>query len=89
MKNTTHRVVILKDVNSDLISQAIIFLKSSEDIYDSTALYEAEKIVEKFMENGYLPEQKKRLNKNWIYTLAAFTIALVAMGCVFLLKTKM
>lgn len=54
MKNATHRVVILKNCNSDLISQAIFFLKDSGAQPESRILAEAEKIVEKYMNNGTL-----------------------------------
>lgn len=49
MKNTTHRVVILKNVNSNLISQAILILKDSASEGDSGLMLEAERIVEKYM----------------------------------------
>lgn len=49
MKDTTRRVVILKNVNSDLIEQAILILKNSAPDEESSLLLEAEKIVEKYM----------------------------------------
>lgn len=49
MKNTTHRVVILKNINSDIISQAILILKNAECVSESAVLAEAEMIVEKYM----------------------------------------
>lgn len=49
MKNTTHRVVILKNINSDMISQAILFLKDSAMENDTSLMLEAERIVEKYM----------------------------------------
>ena len=52
MKNATHRVVILKNCNSDLISQAIFFLKDTDPQSESKILAEAEKIVEKYMNNS-------------------------------------
>ena len=50
MKNATHRVIILKNCNSALISQAIFFLKDSGDESESKILSEAEKIVQKYMQ---------------------------------------
>ncbi len=51
MKNTTRRVLILKNVNSELIEQAILILKDSAPDGDSKIIREAEKIVEKYMDN--------------------------------------
>jgi len=52
MKNTTHRVVILKNVNSDIISQAILILKNSDGVCESSVLEEAERVVEKYMNDN-------------------------------------
>lgn len=49
MKNTIHRVVILKNVNSDMISQAILILKDSVRENETNLMEEAERIVEKYM----------------------------------------
>ena len=60
MKNTTHRVVILKNVNSDLISQAILILKDSAIESDSNLMAEAERIVERYMNTrAVLPTKNK------------------------------
>ena len=66
MKDTTRRVVILKNVNSDLIEQAILILKNSAPDEESSLLSEAEKIVEKYMGkkrawNGKEATKKKAL----------------------------
>lgn len=52
MKNTTHRVVILNNVNSALISQAILILKDGAADCETNVLEEAERIVEKYMRNN-------------------------------------
>lgn len=49
MKNTTHRVVILSNVNSALISQAILILKDGASACDGGVMEEAERIVERYM----------------------------------------
>ena len=60
MKSTTHRVVILNNVKSEIISQAILVLKSSDGLSESAVLAEAERVVEKYMQNGgYSTEEKK------------------------------
>ena len=58
MKNTTHRVVILKNINSDLISQAILILKNPDAVSESAVLAEAERVVEKYMNSGVIREEK-------------------------------
>jgi len=58
MKNTTHRVVILKNINSDLISQAILILKNPDAVSESAVLAEAERVVEKYMNSGAIREEK-------------------------------
>ena len=60
MKNTTHRVVILKNVNSNLISQAILIIKGSAIESESVLLQEAERIVEKYMRDNPVPLSVKR-----------------------------
>ena len=54
MKNTTRRVFILKNVNSEIIEQAFLILRDSAPDGDSKVIHEAEKIVEKYMNNGTL-----------------------------------
>ncbi len=61
MKNTTRRVLILKNVNSELIEQAILILKDSASDGDSAVIREAEKVVEKYMDkkSQKVREEKK------------------------------
>ena len=60
MKNTTHRVVILNNVNSEIISQAILILRNPDCICDSAVLAEAERVVEKYMNSGLYAEEEKK-----------------------------
>lgn len=60
MKNTTHRVVILKNVNSDIISQAILILKNSDGFSESSVLAEAERVVEKYMNDSTAFSEKNK-----------------------------
>ncbi len=62
MKNTTRRVFILKNVNSEIIEQAFLILRDSASDGDSKVIREAEKIVEKYM--GKKTEKKKEEKKN-------------------------
>lgn len=76
MKNTTHRVVILKNVNSELISQAILILKDSVRENDSKLMAEAESIVEKYMTCRSVPVQK---NKRKL-TVGILSVCIAAVG---------
>lgn len=81
MKNTTHRVVILKNINSDMISQAILILKDSANSEDSSILQEAERIVEKYMRKNsvFTPEKKSSpIAKLIVAGIALFTLCLAA-----------
>ena len=62
MKNTTHRVVILKNVNSNLISQAILIVKDSARESESALLQEAERIVERYMHENTVSAPIKSKN---------------------------
>lgn len=75
MKNTTRKVVILKNVNSEIIEQAILILKDSAPDGDSRVIREAEKIVEKYMDKK---PQKIREEKRPKITL------IVSLGVTFL-----
>lgn len=59
MKNTTHRVVILKNINSDIISQAILILKNTDAVSESAVLAEAERVVEKYMQQPDAVHEEK------------------------------
>lgn len=84
MKSTTHRVVILNNVESDIISQAILILKNSEEVSDSSVIAEAEKIVEKYMNKKHTVKKK---SFSLIYTLALLSFGLICSAVtVFLLR---
>ena len=80
MKNTTHRVVILKNMNSGLISQAILILKDTASENNSALMTEAEKIVEKYMNESAIskPCQSGRKASKIAALCAAFLAACVA-----------
>ena len=87
MKNATHRVIILKNCNSDIISQAIFFLKEDSTASQPKILAEAEKIVEKYMgERSSIPSQTSANTPiNWKKTLNICGICAVSL-CVFILS---
>ncbi len=78
MKNTTHRVVILKNVNSDMISQAILILKDSVIESDTNLMLEAERIVEKYMSRkpDLTEIQKSAKLRTWILSAGVALIGL-------------
>lgn len=80
MKNTTHRVVILKNVNSTLIAQAILILKDGAEENETGVMLEAERIVEKYMERKpSIPLSAKKKLSKWVMPLiAAAAITLCA-----------
>ena len=91
MKNATHRVVILKNINSENITQAIIFLKDSCAAPESKILAEAEKIVEKYMKSVQITQpipcaQKKNSASNIIKIIFAgvFSLALIGITVILL-----
>lgn len=77
MKNTTHRVVILNNVNSELISQAILILKNSDKACESAVLEEAERVVEQYMNGGAVvcPKEKGGRIFAILFSLSAALIA--------------
>lgn len=83
MKNTTHRVVILNNVKSEIISQAILILKNSDDVCESSVLEEAERVVEKYM-NDSLPDTEKSDGKFMVSFLGTALIIFLGI-CVFAL----
>ncbi len=74
MKNTTRKVLILKDVNSEIIEQAFLILRDSAPDGDSKVIREAEKIVEKYM--GKKTDKKREEKKD----KAAATVWLCALS---------
>ncbi len=72
--DTTKRVIILKKLNSPLISQAIFILKN-DTVNEFSAVSEAERIVEEFMHSQSVRHGRSLL-PFIITALAAIGIAL-------------
>lgn len=81
MKNTTHRVVILNNVKSDIISQAILILKNPDAACESAILEEAERVVDKYMQNR-LPEPEKNDGKFMVSFIGTAVILFLGL-CIF------
>lgn len=82
MKNTTHRVVILKNINSATISQAILILKDSANENETALIAEAERIVEKYMNGGSAipPNNRKKTAAVMSAGIILITLALFIAG---------
>lgn len=81
MKNTTHRVVILNNMDSEIISQAILILKNPDEVCDSAVLAEAERVVEKYMQN--LPPTEKKNNGRFMVSFLSMAVIIFAGLCLF------
>ena len=78
MKNTTRKVLILKNVNSEIIEQAILILKDSAPEGDSRVIREAEKIVEKYMDKRTQKVREEKRPK--IAILLALGVAVISLS---------
>lgn len=84
VKNTTRKVLILKNVNSELIEQAILILKDSAPDGDSKVIQEAEKIVEKYMDKKvHNIREEKKPKTALLLSLGAAFISLSLLAIVF------
>ncbi len=63
MKNTTHKVVILENLSSPYIQQAIIVLKKYSPEQEEKILYDAERIVSEYMKNSRHCENDTKIYK--------------------------
>lgn len=82
MKNKEKKVIILDNIASPFISQAIIILKDGAEYEENNIIKEAEKIV-----SGYFPKKTKKLPKksNTLLWGVAISIFIIAISIVLLL----
>ncbi|MBE7015328.1 MAG: hypothetical protein E7417_00675 [Ruminococcaceae bacterium] len=80
MKNATHRVVILKNLNSDIVSQAIFFLKEENAASESKIVAEAEKIVAKYMASSSAATITPQSNRHRDNIIKLICVALFSIG---------
>jgi hypothetical protein len=85
MKNNTRKIVVLDNINSRRIEQAIFILRDSESICESDAVSEAHRIINTYLESSVPPSlrAKQRANRKaklfvamTLYTLS--TVSLTA-----------
>lgn len=90
MKNNTKKIVVLDRLNSARIEQAIFILRDANDITESDAVSEAERIVKNFLTSGhdaFSPEvKKKKLDPRFLFAMFAYTLATVLATMLFISK---
>lgn len=85
MKNTTKKVVILDNITSPYIQQAIIVLKDYVSVSETKIISDAEKIVNEYLEKNWLIsdntkqylKSKKKKNKNKALLFISFSALLI------------
>lgn len=88
MVDNTRKIVVLKDIDSPCIEQAIFILRESSSPEKNDAVAEAQKIVDRYLENLYEPafKKKKRNFKNKFLFSAAFCFAAIVTFGAYLLS---
>ncbi len=84
MKNNTRKIVVLNNIDSPRIEQAIFILKDEASCPDeSAAVAEAQRIVDTYVKNLYSPilkKQKKKPQLRLIFTAALYICSMVVLG---------
>ncbi len=78
MKNLKRKVMILNNLTSPYISEAIIILKDYDPKFDTKAILDAERIVNEYLhkENGRRDESARPWKKTLKYALLLLAMAL-------------
>ena len=83
MLNNTRKIVVLNNLKSQRIEQAIFILRDENDYSEADAVIEAEKIVDSYLENMRRPlleKNTKKDNKNkLLFYLGSAAILVTAM----------
>lgn len=84
MNNNTRKIVVLNDIKSPRIEQAIFILRDEEVFSESDAVSEAERIVSLYLDNLQKPlfRQKKDKSVRISRLLCAFCVAACVMAAV-------
>ncbi len=90
MNNNTRKIVVLNNIKSPKIEQAIFILRDDTDCTESDAVSEAEKIVSLYLENMKKPlieAQKQKGNKFQIILsgLMCAIFSFLVTACIFTL----
>ena len=76
MQNNTKKIVVLDRLDSAHIEQAIFILRDANDITESDAVSEAERIVNNYLESLSEPiavNKKKKFQPKHFFALLAYT----------------
>lgn len=82
MNNNTRKIVVLNNLNSPGIEQAIFILRDETDIQESDALREAQRIVDMYVKSLDSPiavHKKKKPRTGFLIGMAIYTMITVAM----------
>lgn len=92
MKNNTRKIVVLNNIDSPRIEQAIFILKEEASCPDeSAAVAEAQRIVDTYVKNLYAPVLKKHKKKpqlKLVVTAALYVCSMVVLGAYLLALIK-
>ena len=80
MLNNTRKIVVLNNLKSQRIEQAIFILRDEKSFSEADAVIEAEKIVDSYLENMRRPllEKPKKDNKNKLLLFLGSAAVLVS-----------
>ena len=81
MNNNTRKIVVLNNLNSPRIEQAIFILREEADISECDAVAEAQKIVNDYLNSLSAPLKKprKKIAPTFFLGMAIYTFAAVAL----------
>jgi len=81
MKNNTRKIVVLDNINSSRIEQAIFILRDTSQICESDAVTEAQRIVNTYLNSLSQPllqtKKKKRLSARFFIAMTLYTFSTI------------
>lgn len=93
MKNSTRKVVILENITSPYIQQAIIVLNEYAAVKESKVIYDAERIVDEYLrKNGYQGQltarelKKKNPKKNRFWGIVSTVLIFFSIAVYFMIN---
>ena len=89
MKNNTRKIVVLDRLNSARIEQAIFILRDENDISESDAVSEAQRIVNTYLKSLSEPlvhKEKKKIQPKFFFAMLAYTLTTVLITMMILAK---
>lgn len=89
MKNNTKKIVVLDRLDSAHIEQAIFILRDANEITESDAVSEAERIVSAYLDSLSEPiakKESKKVQPRFFFAMALYTMVTVMLTAYFLTK---